>query len=463
VPRPRLKIPPLPPPEEMIKDLSKTSKVTVIPGYGMIIDKKEENEGRLVTTAGTPHELTPFIQEAQHFTSWQEMKAAIDMHHTPDMGFGSVMLNGREIPIESQDALREWAKQQGFQTEEKGFQALKALASRQYQRGDGTPPVTTTPAYRVPASPGVYGKEVNQAEGVSPGHSPRDVQAEITDKIIEAIETGQANGTFQMPWQAIASEGLPVNVVTHQPYHGVNILFLSLVPAQHKWPNQWASFQQWRERGASVKRGEHGVPVFYSPVQIQDVEEDEEGKREVVMKTIPVFHHSTVFNIAQVDNPPSVTTTPPIHPIEKVEQFINATKADIRYGGNRAYFSPSFDYIQMPKREAFTGTKTSSSTEAFYSTILHELCHWTGGTSRLNRDIANRFGEEGYAAEELVAEIGAAFACAELGITPELRDDHVQYVASWLKILKEDKRAIFTASAAAAHAVEYLQTLQPKA
>ena len=112
--------------------------------------------------------------------------------------------------------------------------------------------------------------------------------------------------------------------------------------------------------------------------------------------------------------------------------------------------------------EAFTGSKTSSPTEAFYSTILHELCHWTGGKSRLNRDNHNRFGDEAYAAEELVAEIGAAFACATLHITPELREDHIQYVSSWLKILKEDKRAIFTAAAAASRAVEYLEGLQPK-
>ena len=269
-----------------------------------------------------------------------------------------------------------------------------------------------------------------------------------------------------MPWQAIASEGLPVNAATHQPYHGANVLFLCLMAMEQKWPNQWASFQQWKDRGASVRKGEHGTPiVFYSQFQIHDVEEDENGNKQVVVRTIPVFRHATVFNIAQVDNPPSDNPAPRtlVDPIENVEKFINATKADIRYGGNRAYFSPGADYIQMPVREAFTGSKTSSPTEAFYSTILHELCHWTGGESRLNRDNHNRFGDEAYAAEELVAEIGAAFACAELGITPELRADHVQYVASWLKILKEDKRAIFTASAAATRAVEYLAALQPDA
>jgi antirestriction protein ArdC len=325
--------------------------------------------------------------------------------------------------------------------------------------------VTTTQASRRPASTGLPGQQASGADAPGTGHSPRDVQAEITNKIVDAIAAGQANGTFQMSWQALASEGSAVNAVTHQPYHGVNLLLLSFEAMQRKWPNQWASFHQWKERRANVRKGEHGTPiVFYTPIQIQEPEDDEEGNKTLVLKTIPVFRYSTVFNIAQVDNPPSVTTTPRVlvNPIEKVEHFINATKAEIRYGGNRAYYSSGMDYIQMPVRDAFTGSKTSTPTEAFYSTILHELCHWTGAKSRLSRETGKRFGDDAYAAEELIAEIGAAFTCAQLGITPELRKDHVQYVASWLKILKEDKRAIFTASAAAARAVEYLETLQPQ-
>lgn len=325
--------------------------------------------------------------------------------------------------------------------------------------------VITTPVSQAPAPAGEPGKQAPQSGAGSRDYSPRDVQAEITNTIIEAIEAGQANGTFQMPWHAVAGEGVPVNAVTRQPYHGMNVLFLSFEAQQRKWPNQWASFQQWKEHGASVRKGEHGVPIaFYSPVQIQDVEEDTQGNKTFVVKTIPVFRYSTVFNIAQVDNPPPVPPPPRalVNPIEKAEEFINATKADIRYEGNRAYFSSAHDYIQIPKREAFIGTKTISPTEAFYSTVLHELCHWTGAKTRLNRDLNNRFGDEAYAAEELVAGIGEAFACAELGITPELREDHVQYVASWLKILKADKRAIFTAAAAASRAVEYLETLQTK-
>jgi antirestriction protein ArdC len=316
---------------------------------------------------------------------------------------------------------------------------------------------TTTLSREPPSSPGIGG-------GLRPAGVSRDVQTEITNAIVEAIETGRDNGTFQMPWRAIAGRGLPVNAVTHKPYHGINLLYLSVVAGKEGWVNEWASFQQWKERGASVRKGEHGTPiVFYSQFQIHEVEEDEEGNDREVVKSIPVFRYSTVFNIAQVDNPPDRPAPETlVNPIESVGKFIAATSADIRYGGNRAYFSPGADYIQIPPREAFTGSKTSSPTESFYSTILHELCHWTGGGKRLNREHHNRFGDELYAKEELVAEIGAAFACAKLSITPELRDDHVQYVSSWLKILKEDKKAIFTAAAAASRAVEYLEGLQAK-
>jgi antirestriction protein ArdC len=324
--------------------------------------------------------------------------------------------------------------------------------------------VTTTAAMRSPPAATAPGTATGERKDAgSSGHAPRDVQAEITDTIIAAIESGRDTGTFQMPWHAVAGAGLPVNSVTHQPYHGVNVLTLSFHAMQHKWPNSWASFNQWKERGAQVRRGEHGVPiVFYTPVEIREIEKDEAGKEKVVVKTIPVFRYATVFNISQVDNPPPPPpqTAPPVNPIANAEQFITATKADIRYGGNRAYYAPARDYVQIPECGAFVGTKTSSPTEAFYGVTLHELCHWTSHASRLNRETGKRFGDEAYAAEELIAEIGAAFACAKLGITPELRQDHIQYVASWLKVLKEDKRAIFTAASAASSAVEYLETLQ---
>lgn len=147
--------------------------------------------------------------------------------------------------------------------------------------------------------------------------------------------------------------------------------------------------------------------------------------------------------------------------IEAAERFAAATSADIRYGGDRAFYSPAGDFIQMPPLSAFTGTVTMPPGESFVATKLHELLHWTG--PRLNRDFGKRFGDEAYGFEELVAEIGSCMLMAELAITPDVRPDHAQYLAHWLSILKADKRAIFTAAARAQEAVEFLKGFQENA
>jgi antirestriction protein ArdC len=139
-----------------------------------------------------------------------------------------------------------------------------------------------------------------------------------------------------------------------------------------------------------------------------------------------------------------------------VDAFVAATGATIRHGGNMACFIPKLDEIRMPERNAFTGSLTSSATEAYYATLLHELTHWTAPANRCGRDLSGRFGSESYAMEELVAELGAAFLCGELGIAVEPRADHAQYLAHWLQVLKADKRAIFTAASKAAEAAAFL-------
>ena len=147
---------------------------------------------------------------------------------------------------------------------------------------------------------------------------------------------------------------------------------------------------------------------------------------------------------------------PEIEPIDAAEAFVRATGAAIAHGGTRAYYRPSTDTIQLPDRTAFVGTATSTAQESYYSTLLHELTHWTSPEQRCNRTLGKRFGDDAYAMEELVAELGAAFLCAELGITMEARLDHAQYLASWLSVLKADKKAIFTAASGASKAVEFL-------
>jgi antirestriction protein ArdC len=179
-----------------------------------------------------------------------------------------------------------------------------------------------------------------------------------------------------------------------------------------------------------------------------------------------VARASFVFNADQVDG-----YTPPELPvledkttvIERAECFVQATQANVQHGGGSAYYRPQTDTIQMPERNLFIGTKSSTPTEAYYSTLLHELTHWTSHQSRVNRNLSKRFGDESYAMEELVAEFGAAFLCASLGVTLEPRADHAAYLDHWLKVVKADKKALFAAASKASEAVDFLTKLQPEA
>ena len=189
--------------------------------------------------------------------------------------------------------------------------------------------------------------------------------------------------------------------------------------------------------------------------------EDAEGKE--VEREIPFLKGYTVFNVEQIEGLPEhyyVKPEPKFTAVERIdhaEAFFAATHADIRYRGGRAYYAQEADYIQMPPIESFRDA------ESFYATLAHETTHWTKHPSRLERDFGRKsWGDEGYAREELVAELGAAFLCADLELTPEVRDDHASYIATWLTVLKNDNRAIFQAAAHAQRAVDYLHKLQPE-
>jgi antirestriction protein ArdC len=189
-------------------------------------------------------------------------------------------------------------------------------------------------------------------------------------------------------------------------------------------------------------------------------EEGDDGQDEE--RAIPFLKAYTVFNIEQIDELPAhyyARAENAVNPDERIahaEGFFAATGADIRHGGNSAFYSPSMDFIQMPEFEAFRDA------ERYYATLAHECTHWTRHGSRLDRDLGRKsFGDEGYAREELVAELGAAFLCADLGLRLEDRDDHAAYIGSWLRVLKNDKRAIFQASAHAQKAADFLQAKQP--
>ncbi len=292
-----------------------------------------------------------------------------------------------------------------------------------------------------------------------------DVHQEITNRIAAAIEAGV--GEFKLPWHRAASTKSPINATTSRAYRGVNILSLWITTQALGYEShEWASFKQWHERGANVRKGEKGTPiVFYKNLHVEssdvDASEDAEGGR-----TIPFARASWVFNAAQVDGHVAQATALPESPlferIASVDRVIEATGAQIEYGGSRACNNRLTDRISIPDERAFFGTETSTAQEAFYSTILHELAHHSGSESRLNREKGKRFADRAYAFEELIAELSAAFLCSELGITNDPRPDHAQYLVQYLAILKNDKKAIFTAAAAASAATDFILAFSRK-
>lgn len=288
----------------------------------------------------------------------------------------------------------------------------------------------------------------------------RDIHAEITDKLIASIEADP--GKPAMPWRRSAGPlFMPVNALTGNAYNGINVvsLWVAAEIGGHSAP-VWATYKQWVELGAQVRKGEKSsLVVFYKEYSSEpdpDVADDN-GKRRVARA-------SFVFNAGQVDGyafPDAPKSLGPVERIERVDQFIKATQAQIEHGGDRAFYRPSTDHIQMPDEGLFCGTETMNRSESYYAVLVHELTHWTGAKPRLDRVLGKRFGDQAYAAEELVAEIGSAFLCSELGITQDVRADHAQYLSQWLDLMKSDSRAIFTAAARASEAVAYLKRLQP--
>lgn len=296
-----------------------------------------------------------------------------------------------------------------------------------------------------------------------PVPSPRDLHADVTREIIAAIDHGP--GTFVMPWHANSSPlHLPVNAHTGNAYSGINVLSLWIAAQRSNFAYPiWATYRQWTERGAQVRKGERAATVvFYKEHQTDPDPDDptDTGRRRLARA-------SHVFNVGQVTGymPPALPT--PIVAngqfmrLGEVDQFLSATRARIEYSGDRAYYDPKSDLVHIPALERFLGTATSTVTEAFYAVTFHELVHWSGASHRLDRKFGERFGDQAYCAEELVAELGAAFLCAEFGITSAPRSDHAQYITHWLKLLKQDTRAIFVAAARASEAVRFLKGLKP--
>jgi antirestriction protein ArdC len=281
----------------------------------------------------------------------------------------------------------------------------------------------------------------------------RDVYARVTDQIINAIEQGVSN--WRMPWHTSGRFAFsPINVTSKKPYRGINTLCLwAAAQAKGYERGEWATYQQWQEKGAQVRKGEKAtLVVFWKFVSdAQELQDDGDDQTACTSRLLFTRGYS-VFNAAQVDG---YTPKPELHVsmlerIQLADACFQSIGADVRHGGNRAYYTTADDHIQMPPFNAFTESL------AYYSTLAHEHTHWTARSERCDRQLGKRFGDSAYAAEELIAELGAAFVCAHLGLSTEPREDHAQYIQSWLRVLRADKRAIFTAASKAQQACDWL-------
>jgi len=270
----------------------------------------------------------------------------------------------------------------------------------------------------------------------------RDLYAEVTQKVIAELETGAA--PWVKPWKG--GSFMPSNVFTGKSYRGINVPLLWSSGADDL---RFATFKQCQEQGANVKKGAKGnLIVFFKPWQVRKIDAD---TNEATEKTVPMLRAYFVFNVADIEGlPESAPKAAENARLDAAESLIS--QAAIKPASS-AFYRPSDDSIGMPPIDSFI------SAEHYYATALHELTHWTGHKSRLDRNLSGRFGDQSYAAEELIAELGSAFLCAELGIRmTELR--HAGYIEHWLKLLRSDKRAVLTAASAAQKASDFINKRQ---
>jgi antirestriction protein ArdC len=281
----------------------------------------------------------------------------------------------------------------------------------------------------------------------------RDLYAEVSARIVAELERGAA--PWIKPWSATAGQNVPQNAVTNRPYSGCNVILLWLARYRGWATPRYLTFRQAIETGGNVRKGEHGMKVYFvRQLRVRDSSADADDDEKI----IPMMREYTVFNVAQCENlPDSLIDGKPIrvrNPDTRddlADEFLRATRAEIREGHGEAYYAPGADFISLPRFEAFKGA------DHFYNVAFHELTHWTGHKSRLDRDLRHRFGERAYAAEELIAELGAAFLAAEFSFDGDVRN--AGYIATWIDLLKSDKRAFFTACNRASKAADYLRGL----
>ena len=293
-----------------------------------------------------------------------------------------------------------------------------------------------------------------------------DIYQRVTDQIVASLETGIR--PWMKPWSGEHAAGRITRPLRGNgiPYQGINILMLWGAAMEKGYSAPiWLTFKQALALGGAVRKGERGSLVVFastftrtdpSPGALAKGEADESTGEESE-RDIPFLKGYTVFNAEQIDGLPAHFLAPaaprldPVQRIDHAERFFAATGAIVRHGGDRAFYATVLDYVQMPHFEAFRDA------ESYYAVLAHELTHWTRHPSRLAREFGQkRFKDAGYAMEELVAELGAAFLSADLDLTPEPRPDHAAYIAEYLTVLKNDRRAIFTAASYAQRAADFL-------
>lgn len=301
-----------------------------------------------------------------------------------------------------------------------------------------------------------------------------DAHQIVTDAIItflEDCEAGNADGKWTRPWTKLLTDS-HYCPATDKAYAGiVNTMSLSVLAITRGFTSKaWGTFKQWKSLGTddkpvSVRKGAKACYIF-----VPMIFSKKDGAGNVIVNSAGQeikglsFKQVAVFNASEVEG---YTEIKPEVPASKVvddavvDRFIANLGIDIAFTGDRAFYSPAGDFIRMPIREAFNDTPHGTATEAFYGVQLHEVVHATGHEKRAKRDLANAFGSEAYAAEELVAEMGAAILCNMFGVSDSPRPDHAQYIKTWLKALKNDKRMIFKACGQAQKAIKWMEAQQP--
>ena len=295
----------------------------------------------------------------------------------------------------------------------------------------------------------------------NPESKRADIYTKITDRIIEDLAKGVR--PWMKPWSAGNTEGRITRPLRHNglPYSGMNVLLLwSEQMSRGFSSSKWMTFKQALELGGAVRKGETGSTVVFAS---RFTKSEADGNGGAVDREIPFLKAYSVFNVEQIDGLPDQyhdRPMPHLNPVERIEaaeRFFRNTGAIIRHGGNQAFYAPGADFIQMPQLQAF---KDAAS---YYGTLSHESTHWTSPKHRVGRDLSRYSKDRSERArEELIAELGSCFLCADLGISPELepRPDHAAYLQSWMAVLADDKRAIFQAAAHAQRAVAFLHGFQ---